>query len=271
MRRFTDWFPGTSTCFDGTADRETFERYAKVGIKYVEMSFGLNDIYGKIDLVNRAADYRRICMETGVDIRSIHLPFSGELDISNPNKEKRDFTMKTNLELMNAAQVAGARIAVVHPSSEPIAEDARESRLARSIENLEILNTHAKKLGMRLAVENLPRTCLLRHSDDVKKVIAAIPDIGITFDTNHLLIQDNIEFIHEVGDHIITLHVSDYDFIDERHLFPFKGKNDWKGIIEALKEVGYDGAWIYEVPSREGDTEQTIIDNYRALAALVGE
>ncbi len=271
MRKFRDWFPGTSCCFEGRADLETFEKYAKAGLKYVELSFGMKDYYERIDLVNRAADYRRICYQTGLDIRSIHLPFSGQIDISNPDREMRDYTMAKDMELMTAAQIAGARIAVVHPSSEPIADDARESRLALCIENLGILNDHAKKLGMRLAVENLPRTCLLRHSDEVKKVIEAIPDIGITFDTNHLLIQDNIEFIRQVGSHIITLHVSDYDFIDERHLFPFKGKNDWKGIIDALKDVGYDGAWIYEVSKCEGESEQTIMDNYLALAALAGE
>ena len=51
----------------------------------------------------------------------------------------------------------------------------------------------------------------------------------------------------KVGDKIITLHVSDYDFMNERHWLPGEGQNDWQKIIKSLKEVGYTGVWMYEI------------------------
>lgn len=46
-------------------------------------------------------------------------------------------------------------------------------------------------------------------------------------DTNHLLKDLTEEFIKNLGLKVVTLHVSDYDRIDERHWIPGKGVNDW--------------------------------------------
>ena len=122
---------------------------------------------------------------------------------------------------------------------------------------------------MRLAVENLPRTCLIRNSDEALYMFENNPDLYMVFDTNHCLMQDNTEFVNIVGEHIISLHVSDYDFIDERHVLPFDGKNDWKSIITALENKGYTGPWMYEVGSGGGRyTLKGLAENYRRLAAL---
>jgi sugar phosphate isomerase/epimerase len=50
-----------------------------------------------------------------------------------------------------------------------------------------------------------------------------------------------------VGEKIVTLHVSDYDGIDERHWLPGEGCIDWQALRAALCEVGYDGVWMYEL------------------------
>jgi sugar phosphate isomerase/epimerase len=58
-----------------------------------------------------------------------------------------------------------------------------------------------------------------------------------------------VAFVEAIGSRIITLHVSDYDFIDERHLLPGEGKNDWAAIVDALERADYAGPWMYEVGS----------------------
>ena len=49
------------------------------------------------------------------------------------------------------------------------------------------------------------------------------------------------------GDKIVTVHVSDYDFINERHWLPGEGKADFYAMLAALDEVGYKGPWLYEI------------------------
>ena len=82
--------------------------------------------------------------------------------------------------------------------------------------------------------------------------------------------EDNLTFIKNVGRKIVTLHVSDYDFIDERHLLPLKGKNDWKAILASLeKDAGYRGPFLYEVSGRDPEvTHASFRENHMALAAL---
>jgi sugar phosphate isomerase/epimerase len=59
--------------------------------------------------------------------------------------------------------------------------------------------------------------------------------------------QDYIDYINDVGNTIVTTHISDYDFKDERHWLPGEGKIDWQKLLGALKNIGYSGVWLYEM------------------------
>lgn len=267
MNRCGEWRTALSVGLNGENNDYLLKAVSDAGIKTVELSTNYDTYYSKLDFVNNYDKIKADAEKYGIELWSIHLPFSGELDISLLN-EKSEFTVKTNLELMEAAAKAGFKIAVVHPSSEPIADEARPSRLEKSKANLKKLAEAAKSFGMKLAVENLPRTCLGNYGDDMVYLLKDNPDLYAVFDTNHSLKQDNAEFIRAIGDRIVTLHVSDYDFIDERHLLPFKGKNNWKTIITALDEAGYNGPWLYEIRMDEGMTFADVKNNHGDLARL---
>ena len=48
----------------------------------------------------------------------------------------------------------------------------------------------------------------------------------------------------------MTLHVSDFDGVDERHWMPGKGIVDWNDVIAALVEVGYEGPFTLNSPTK---------------------
>ena len=98
-----------------------------------------------------------------------------------------------------------------------------------------------------LCVENLPRTCLGRDSSDILALLSADARLRVCFDTNHLLEEDAIDFIRAVGNKILTIHVSDYDRLNERHWLAGEGCVDWPSLYSALLSTGYSGAWLYEV------------------------
>ena len=56
----------------------------------------------------------------------------------------------------------------------------------------------------------LPRTCLGNCSNEIAELISVDSSLGICFDTNHLLIENPINFINKLGNRIVTLHISDY-------------------------------------------------------------
>ena len=243
------------------------------GIDAVEFSFSRDRYYNEFDFVNRAQEYADRVKSAGLEWWSLHLPFSGKLDITNMDDEMREEIVKINTEMILAAGKAGCKVAVLHPSSEPISDDIRPQRLAYSRKNIIRLREACDQVGMKLAVENLPRTCLCNRSQEMIDLLRDT-GAGVVFDTNHSLVEENVAFMRALTDaglEILSLHISDYDFVDERHRLPGDGINDWKGIMSVLEQVGYSGPLMYEVPKqpkeREPITTAQLSENMSKLAA----
>jgi sugar phosphate isomerase/epimerase len=134
---------------------------------------------------------------------------------------------------------------VLHPSSEPIADSERKARLDCARKSIKELLPLAKEIGAVLCIENLPRTCLGRVTDELKYILEPFPELMVCFDTNHLLIESHEKFFYELGDRIGTIHISDYDRIDERHDLPGNGVIDWPAFHYMLRQCGYDGIFMY--------------------------
>ena len=98
------------------------------------------------------------------------------------------------------------------------------------------------------------------------RIIAPYPEVKICFDTNHLLSEDLLHFVEACGDRIATVHVSDYDMVDERHWLPGKGKIDWPALYGALMKAGYKGVFMYELKRGEGSFGE-MVAIYEKLAS----
>ena len=232
---------GLSSC-GRILNEKDFIEYQNSGIEAVEISVGLDNC-SNIDF----KELYRLEKKYGVSLWSFHLPFSPFSKLEISQRELADSTVTHFESLIKKAADIGIDKFVIHPSGEPIAPEDRAERLKVSKESLFKLANIASKSGAIIAVEDLPRTCLGNCSDEILDLISADDNLRVCFDTNHLLGEDQVEFIKKVGNKIITLHVSDYDFINERHWLPGEGGSDWNSIYKALNEVGYNGVWLYEV------------------------
>ena len=237
-----------------TASRNTEELFsscAKAGVEVVEISRPK----GEVD----ALDYnelKSLSDKYGVKIWSFHLPFwpFSEIDISREDLAEKSIEYLCNI--IDKATGIGIDKFVIHASGEPIEDEDRKGRMECAKKSLDTLAQYAKERGAIICVEDLPRSCLGRSISDICELISANDDLRVCFDTNHLLYEDNVDFVRALGDKIVTLHVSDFDMVNERHWLPGEGKNDWKSILGALKEVGYKGPWLYEI---DFATPKTII------------
>lgn len=227
------------------ADPEVLRQVREQNFQCVELSFSHDDYFERYHFIDTAEELYHYCKSLGLEIWSIHLPFSEKWDLSRENAEEvlRDFT-----RLIQASARAHITVAVLHPSFEPVIPKEREKRVLCAKKNIKLLNDEAKKSGIILALENLPRTCLGNTS---KEMIDLLRSTGteFVFDTNHSLLEDNIFFLRfmiEQGYCPVSLHISDYDFLDERHELPGYGKNRWQRILDMLKKSGYQGPALYE-------------------------
>lgn len=243
MTNAENWLLAKSTGI-GQTDKEMFDAYARAGIRADEVSCGV--------LPDQPIDWkkiRRYADDAGVLLWSVHLPFCpfAEINPASPDPALRKKTVAILREYIAASSEAGIDKAVIHPSGEPNPDAERADRLAFAAETLAILADIGAEYGMTLCVEDIPRTCLGNCSADFGRLLADSDRLRVCFDTNHLLIEKNVDFIRALGDKIVTLHVSDYDFRNERHWLPFEGKNDWAAIVTALEEADYHGVWLYEL------------------------
>ena len=255
--------------YPSKATAENFDIMKNAGITHVELSCGdLKPWYDEFDYTKKSKAISALAREHGVETSSIHLPFAPftRIDPADTDRAQRILMIACQSELIKAAADAGIGIAVIHPSGEPYEEDERKMRLDCALETIGALTETAKQCGMTLALENLPRKCLCRRSEEMKFFLEAIPDLRVCFDTNHSLTESNEDYIRAVGDKIVTLHVSDYDYIDEKHWLPTKGKIDWKSLISTLDEVGYQGRFLYETSDFASYSE--LWDNYAYLMNL---
>ncbi len=226
---------------------ERMADFERNGIKFMELTGSECEFFDNFS--EKSKTIFKTARDYGVKIRSVHLPFAPFrlIDPASSDKDVRNRFIEVQNEVIKISADRGAEVAVVHPSGEPYREEERIERLKCSVSSLATVNETANNAGIKLAIENLPRTCIMRDFAETKEIAEQISDAFFCFDSNHSLKDTNAEIIRVMGERIIALHISDYDFIDERHLLPGEGKNNWQEIMKELEDVGYSGTWNYEI------------------------
>jgi len=136
------------------------------------------------------------------------------------------------------------------------------------LESLSEVSLHAYNRGVRLALEPINRyeTNLFPTVNDVLKVVEASDPrvVGVLFDTFHANIEEvSIEnSIRRCIGRLFHVHVA-----DSNRWAPGDGHLDFPGIVDVLREVGYDGylsAEILPLPDAETSARR-VIEHLRPL------
>ena len=250
----------TGHSYHGEINREAFAAYAEADIDCLEIS-------PSQELFDSGVDFqglRALADEYGLRLNSFHLRFSPfqKVNITSVKEELRRATFEYQKEFIRRGTEVGIPIFVVHPSDEPFGDDIRPQKIEWAKEGLANLAEFAAQYGATIAVEDLPRTCLGNCSAEMLDLVSADDRLRICFDTNHMLSEPLDDFIRACAHKIVTTHVSDYDFLNERHWLPGEGDVDWKSLFDTFDEVGYTGPILYELGLQK---EKENIKRERAL------
>ena len=233
---------GLSSC-GKILNAELFKAYAENNFLDLEISEVKYDDF----------DYKKVytlAKEYGVNLWSLHLPFTWDRDIASLNSDFRENTLKEHAKIIKQGADIGITKFVIHPCLEPVAEDDRAERILYARHSLSVLADVCEQNGAVICVEDLPRTCLGNSIEEMQFLTAEDARIKICFDTNHITVQKPEDVILALGNKIVTLHVSDFDFTDEKHWLPGEGKINWANVLNALQTVNYDGTFLYEIGFR---------------------
>ena len=249
---------------------EIFAACTRAKISCLEISILGEEI---ASLLPESENIRALAKKYGICLWSMHLPFGRETkNFCAPDAGERERTLAMQIENLKIAHALGIERVVIHGGI-PLPQTERKKYFAIAKENIRILQEEASPLGITVCVETLMPSCIGRNSRELLEILSAHPDLRVCLDTNHLLGENHADLIRRLGNRIVTTHISDYDFIDERHWLPGEGRIDWPLIMETLAKVGYEGPILYEVnPWKTPETIErrplTLSDyreNYEAL------
>ena len=204
-------------------------------------------------------------------VHSYHAPFGRHLDLSSLDSSVRKAGVSACKSAADILIKLGGKILVIHASSLVENPDEMQKRERQSAGSIAEIATHCAGLGIDLAVEILAGKAVGSSGSEIYALLEIVgcPNTSVCIDVNHVFPPDRlVPTVYLLNDGILTLHISDYDGISERHWLPMQGMMDWPGLIQALKQVNYPGPFLYEVrfeASTISDVIERIEENYDQL------
>jgi len=175
-----------------------------------------------------------------------------DADVAASNSDEREKDMSRLLCHTEIAARLGVHNVVMHPGGKhgytTRAEQEHIHRL--NIEAFRRLGDFAGAQAVRIGIENLMCRGASTPSE-LLELLEAIdhPAIGITLDTSHANVAalDVAKVVRELGPHVVATHISDNDGSGDQHLTPGSGTIDWPAVMDAFREIGYNGLFNLEI------------------------
>jgi len=122
-------------------------------------------------------------------------------------------------------------------------------------ETLRELCSYAADRGKRILIEPHPYRMINSGASMLRLIEhTGCNNLGLNFDPSHLFPQGDMPewVVHQLGKYLWHTHFSDNDSLTNVHWRPGCGKINWKAVMKALHDIGYDGAINFELEDVPG-------------------
>lgn len=234
--------------------RETFGRLKRYGYDGVELK-GTFDQY-PVDEV------KALCQEFGLQVTSVLgwniYPIPGR-DLASPDPAERTAALEYGKECIDFAVALGAPVLIVlpapanrtapvgNPQGEAAWKAAFQLEWYLAVDSVRQTAAYAETKGITLAIEPISRyeTYMLTTVDDVLRFVAEVgaENVKINLDAFHMNIDeaDLAQAVRKAGKLLVHMHAA-----DSNRQAPGRGHTDFRAILQALKEVDFQGAFVLE-------------------------
>ena len=238
---FPVWVPSYSL-------EETAKRIARAGYDGIEIGCAAPHAYPAHLSAERRRELRKIIEGEGLVVSSL-LPAPGGGPGNNPASllpEERAAAIAHYKEVVDLASDLGAKRVLYVAGWRSYGVDARDA-LGWTLAALTDVGEHAAGKGITICIEptsadsNLIDTAghALKLRDD-----CGLANVKVMFDTYHALYRNEVssDYVYEMAPHLAHVHFADID-----RLPPGEGVVDWVGVMQALKDIGFDGYVTMEI------------------------
>ncbi len=248
----------SSACFYPLQTEKSLEKVALLGAKHSEIFFNSpSELSGDfISLLKKIKD------ENGMTITALHpmRSFSEGYDLFSPYERRFYDALEFYKKYFVAASELGAKYIVIHGAKNKC--EISKEEYAKRYSALSFL---ARSFGCDVAHENVVHyVCenveFMRYLADNVENFKAVLDIKQARRAG----VDPLSFISSLGEHIVHVHLSDYDEKRDCIAPSENGSFDFYGLFEALRKIGYNGKYMIELYSWgfESDDEISLAIEY---------
>ncbi len=196
---------------------------------------------GKSDLCRELASLAR---KEGMIFQSIHAPWDGFDKLWEKEDEEAEKILAEQMECIRLCKEVEVPLMIIHPYvgfHEYVVTEV-------GIKNFAKLVKVAEECGVDLAFENVEGEVFLA---EIIKRLGDSPRVGLCWDSGH---EQCYNYGHDIpgsyangklfgthfNDSLGITDINNVTWLDDVHLLPYDGINDWKGIMERLKKAGFD-------------------------------
>ena len=250
--------------YERLGEKDSFDLLCRTGFDAMDFALYRGEARVQFDLGRSESDEaacRAIlaCAKaSGVSITQTHAPFG---------YREGDASEETVLDIyrraVRATRALGADKMVVHPIKyrDCVREYRRQECFDHNLRLFEKLRPTLRECGVTAMLENMFMKVV---KEDVPVLLPTIYSTGeelaraadalgeeyaVCLDSGHALItgEDIPAMVRTIGKRLGVLHLHDNDGERDDHLPPYLGNLDFDAMMEALKEVGYEGNINFEI------------------------
>ncbi len=204
---------------------------------------------------------------------SIHAPFGGLLDLTDPNPHHRHAAIGAVLSAATAVREVGGSRVVVHVSDVPRAGQQVGARLGHAVESINVLARALQQMSVTLVIETpLPHLIGGDPGEFATVIERLLLPVGVCLDTSHTTIGGHWDqFVRLAGPHLIHVHANDHRGHADDHLPPGEGIIDWHHVRTSLEHIDFTGWIVLEIACPESPMVPYFTQAFRRTRELFGD
>jgi protein FrlC len=235
---------------------EVIARLARIGYDGIEIGAASPHAYPRYLSRERRREIKRLLDDSGIACSSM-LPAPGGgpgFNVASPLEEERRHAVEHYKEVIELCSQLGGRT-VLYVAGWQVYGTSRRRAWQWSQEALAEVARTAGEFGVTVAVEPTPTDSnLIESCDDALELMREVgsPHVKVMFDTFHAFYRNEVptDYVRQMGPDLHHVHLSDTD-----RLPPGQGRGDFAGLLEALREVRFDGYLTMEIVFNRRDVE----------------
>lgn len=227
---------------------EAIKRLSRIGYDGIEIGAAAPHAFPDYLSAERRREIRRVLDGEGIAVSSM-LPAPGGgagYNVASPDAPERAAAIEMYKKVTDLCAEWGAPT-LLYVAGWQVFGTGRPQAFDWTAAALTEVADHAAAVGVTVAVEPTSADSnLIDSCDDVIALMDAVnrPNVGAMFDTYHTLYRNEVptDYVYRLGKRLKHIHLADVNREP-----PGSGVVDYVSLVQALRDVGYDGYLAMEI------------------------